>query len=454
MIKIKFLIVSFSIIIIGMSTSALPMENTNKGKTSTSLIPATVYSQDGTIGYKEFRLLNNKWGQPNAYQSIFSDGNGIIGWSWSNPGGGYNYPEIVIGTDFGTWNPSTYPLFPIQYGKINNWTVNVSWSYTRQPTDNWWDLGFDIYWMNSYLNVKYYNIMIWLQNYPANAESHDAFVKDVNDTFNTYEYYHDSRREGSQQVPWDCFILKNQSAKNGSIKINIKALTDNISTNEFYGSGSWYIPDIQFGNENTNGIGAIYISQFDMNINNYNVSLNRSENDTISASTLAMLRNMQLPIYPTTPTPTPIPTDTLMSTSTPTPIPTDTLMSTDTPMPTSTPTPIHTDHLMYTDTPMPTSTPTPIPTDHLMYTDTPMPTSTPTPIHTDHLMYTDTPMPTSTPTPIHTDTPTPTPTPTPIHTDTPTPTPTPTPIHTDTPTPTPTPTPIAVISGETNTESG
>ncbi len=112
---------------------------------------------------------------------------------------------------------------------------------------------------------------------------------------------------------------------------------------------------------------------------------------------------------PSTPTPTPEPTETVE----PTPAPTQTVEPTPTEEPTQ----------------EPTDTPTPEPTEEPTDTPTPTPTSTPerTPTEVPTATPTDTPTPTETPTPTPTDTPTPT--------ETPTATPTPTTAPPDTPTP-------------------
>jgi hypothetical protein len=220
------------------------------------------------IHYNEFVLYNNKWGQPSASQSIFSNSN-ILGWSWNNPGGGYNFPEFIIGTHFGGWSSSS-PLFPIQYKKINTWTVDMTWDYPQPPTGSFWNLGFDIYWMDSSFKNKNYNVMIWLQAHPSNAPGY--YVKDVSDGFNTYAYYHGSKSYG----PYDVFVLKNMPNPNkaASMTINIKALIETINNYQFSGSGEWYIPDIQLGNENIYSAGKTEITKFDMNLNDNIISLN------------------------------------------------------------------------------------------------------------------------------------------------------------------------------------
>jgi len=70
-----------------------------------------------------------------------------MGWSWNNPGGGWNYPEVTLGTDFGHWKPSTSPSFPVEIWNINTWTSEITYKYTTKPTGSWWNLAYDLYWM-------------------------------------------------------------------------------------------------------------------------------------------------------------------------------------------------------------------------------------------------------------------------------------------------------------------
>jgi hypothetical protein len=273
-------------------TTSVPVTGPVTGMISSS-------ATDATIKYKEFTLLNNKWGQPAATQSIFSyvnsAGNTILGWSWNNPGTGYNYPEFVIGTHFGGW-PSTSPSFPIQYKNVNTWTVDLAWDYPQPPTGSFWDLGFDIYWMDSSFKTKNYNIMIWPH---SSSYAPGQYVKDVSDGFNTYAYYHGSKSYG----PWDAFVLKNQPSAGGSMSINIKALINTISNSQFTGSGEWYIPDIQLGSENQNSAGKLEISKFDMNLNGNIINLN-------TGGTQVSIPNLASVAPNPTSTPVPNPTNT------------------------------------------------------------------------------------------------------------------------------------------------
>ncbi len=181
-----------------------------------------------TLDKGQFRLNNNKWGQANAAQSIFVNDD-IIGWSWNNPGGGYNYPEVIVGTNFGQWK-STSPYFPIQYKDVKTWNADITYKYTQKPTGSWWNLAFDIYWMDSKYKIKFYNIMIWFN---GNAKIGDPYIKDVDDGYNIYKYYH-----GNRSWPWDCFILKNQLSDPVvgvayTYKVNIKKLIDAINNDQF-----------------------------------------------------------------------------------------------------------------------------------------------------------------------------------------------------------------------------
>jgi hypothetical protein len=118
--------------------------------------------------------------------------------------------------------------------------------------------------------------MIWPQNYPSNALGSDTYVKDVSDGINTYAYYHDKRDQAGAIVPWDCFRLRNQPSGNGSIKIDVKALIDTIDSDEFSGSGEWYIPDIQLGSENKHSKGKAEINKFNMELNGHKINLNNN----------------------------------------------------------------------------------------------------------------------------------------------------------------------------------
>lgn len=193
-----------------------------------------------------------------------------MGWSWNNPGGGWNYPEVTVGTDFGHWKPSTSPSFPVKYGNINTWTSEITYKYTTKPTGSWWNLAYDLYWMSNSdgTGTKKYNIMIWIDTNAGTSSSCKA-GQDVSDGINTYTYCHDPSSKG---WPWDAFILKPKQSnpivgQTYTHKVNIKALIDTINNPEFTGHDAWYIPDTQLGSENENGVGAIEISKYILNVN-------------------------------------------------------------------------------------------------------------------------------------------------------------------------------------------
>jgi hypothetical protein len=232
------------------------------------------------LDINQFRLLNNKWGsddiETNVKQTIYIDTvNNIIGWQWNRPNpqlsscGTYpcpNYPEVIVGTNKGQWNPSTSPYFPVRYGDIDNWTVDLGWTYPIKPTgDN--NLAFDIYWMNPDYTTRYYNVMIWIQG------NYSQTNKIVTDGINEYYYFHESKQDGDGSRPWDCFQLKNQNKDMTNLSIDIKALLDTISNRRWdvEDRDNWMIPDIQLGNEVALNFGS---SSGRIEINKYNINLN------------------------------------------------------------------------------------------------------------------------------------------------------------------------------------
>lgn len=236
-----------------------------------------------TLDAGNFRLLNNKWGNPDATQSIFINDDNSVGWSWNHPADHlWNYPEITVGTQFWRWDPSTWSLFPLQYQNLNTATATIKYKFTQAPTvGSWWDLGFDIYWMNGKAGAtdKKYNIMIWIHG-------RQGFIKwpylgDVSDGYNTYSYYATGPTPG---VYWPraIFVLKNRDQipyepvqnQEYAITINIKALMNSITAPL---DGSWYIPDIQLGDENSGCIrattGTIEIDSYNLEVNGNTIAL-------------------------------------------------------------------------------------------------------------------------------------------------------------------------------------
>ncbi len=222
------------------------------------------------IPINNYVLMNNKWGNPNATQSIFNTGS-AVGFQWNN-GGGYNFPEIIAGSDRNC-SDNTWSSFPIQYNALNSCSVEITWKFTQKPPVNtWWMLGFDIYWMDNTTNCDYgkqYNVMIWIHGQQDLIG--DPYIKDVNDGFNTWSYY-----QGNRDWPWDCFILKNREQipyepvlnQEYTIKINIKALMNAVTRTL---NGGWYIPGLEFGTENSGDWGTtsgrIEISRYDIEVN-------------------------------------------------------------------------------------------------------------------------------------------------------------------------------------------
>ena len=152
------------------------------------------------------------------------------------------------------------------------------------------------------------------------------------------------------------------------------------------------------------------------------------------------------------PAETPVPEATPEPTETPTPEATPTAEPTETPAPTESPTPEATPTPEPTETPAPTEAPTPEATATPEPTESPTPEATPTPEPTEIPAPTETPTPEATPTPEPTETPAPTESPTPEATPTPEPTETPAPTETPTPEPTEAPTPEATPTPEPTPE--
>lgn len=301
-------------------------------------------TQNCEIDIGHFRLLNNRWGDPNnpnVISTIFVNDDTTIGWSWNNPQG-WIAPEVIVGTNFGWWNPSTWSVFPIQYKNLNSCSSSITWRFLQKPTTgSWWNLCFDLYWMDSETNSKsekHYNVMIWIHGLQEYAGV--PYIKDVNDGFNTYSYYSATNsnmlsnydyKPQQNAVPWDVFILKNRESipyepeinKQYSIAIDIKKLMSSVTRTL---DGNWWIPDLQLASEASNYTG-----------NDTNSNVLSSGKVQIDALTFEVNgQKISLGITPTI-TPTIIPTAT--PTVTPTIIPTVTPTITPTIIPTVTPTP-------------------------------------------------------------------------------------------------------------------
>ena len=257
----------------------------------TAIHAATSCNTNGcSLTTGNFRLDNNMWGSSGASQSIFTD-TGKLGWSWSNGGSGWNYPEVVAGTarycGSNTW-PS---VFPLQQKNLRSESANITWKFTQKPTTgSWWNLAFDLYWQSGTSGCdsgKVYNIMIWIHGKPNFAGS---LVKDnVSDGYNTYTVYTQSKG-----WPWYAFVLKNRDQiplepaanQQYSIKINIKALMDAMGTSI---NGNWYIPGIEFGSENSGSVGstsgAAEIDGYTLEVNGNVVSVGSTAGGTQASTT-------------------------------------------------------------------------------------------------------------------------------------------------------------------------
>lgn len=225
---------------------------------------------DGTIDYKQFRLECNKWGNPSATVCV-NDNNNAVGWRWSN-NGGWTYPDIYVGTNFCN-RPSTWSVFPIKWGDVTSWKIDLAWEYIENPTGEY-NLAFDIY-FSDVCNVpsgisdssKKMNPMIWLQAGGDLAYGVSGLPL-VSDGYNQY-YSEDI----PQPWPRKIFHLKDYINGNGSATIDVKKLCDTISGL----SSNWILTDIFLGNENTGGNGTgsgnIKITKYDIEINGQIISL-------------------------------------------------------------------------------------------------------------------------------------------------------------------------------------
>lgn len=244
----------------------------------------------------KFRLDNNLWGAPAASGSIFVTNN-IVGFSWNNNQRGYNYPEIIVGRNRNesntTW-PEAFPQTGMLWNQVKSCTATISYKFTQVPssTNNWWDLGFDNYWMgnntSSGTTNKKYNCMILIH---VSSSGLGRVLKDnLSDGYNTWTY----TCETGKAWPKYNMILKNrdkipnQPVLNQlyTIKIDIKALMDSIKGLPYniqcsqVGTGdisNLFFPGLEFGAENCGcggtSVGRIEISQFDIEVNGHTASL-------------------------------------------------------------------------------------------------------------------------------------------------------------------------------------
>jgi hypothetical protein len=224
----------------------------------TSICGYNEYLQTGS-----FWLYNNMWGNSSATQCVTTNSDGSVDLSWNNSSSGYNYPEIIAGTNFGQ-KTSSWPIFPIAYSNLTSCKCDITWKFPKVPSGTFWNFAFDIYWMNSSWSTKYYNIMIWIQ---YNAGPPGSYQKDVSDGHNVYRYYHGSKSYG----PYDVFVLKNMPPTTGtqSLTIDILALMKQVSGL----SGGWLIPDIQLGCENQGSSGTMEIVSYDLTMNGQTKSI-------------------------------------------------------------------------------------------------------------------------------------------------------------------------------------
>lgn len=221
-----------------------------------------------TFDVGQWRLINNKWSNSNANQSIYYDDvNKIVGWTW-NGNGNYNYPEIICGTDRGNWGAGTVPnMFPVKVSNITIMKLDITWNYPIKPTAvsgvDGGMFGLDIY-FGTGSPYHSLNFMVWIQTWnfvPGNVSQ----LADMNDGYNTYGHYAGTRQQGTDITPWHCFLLKNQPSTSGTatITIDLKKMIDSIPQI----NSSWSVPEIQLGNENNSGSGKVAITSLSANVN-------------------------------------------------------------------------------------------------------------------------------------------------------------------------------------------
>ncbi len=248
-------------------------------------------SQNCSYNIGNFTVINNKWGNSSATQSIFVNGN-TFGWEWDNPnGGGWNAPEIYAGTTRNC-GASTWNVFPLQYKNLSSASTQITWKYTKKPTvGSWWNFAFDIYWMNNTTQCdqrkdKMFNIMIWIHGKPEFAQGNGTLVRDnISDGNNTWSYY-EYQHPAPLDWPWRAFVLKNRDQipyepvlnQQYSITINIKALMNSITDASL--NGDWYVPGIELADENSGSLGSTVgrqeISSFCLEINGNQTCTNDS----------------------------------------------------------------------------------------------------------------------------------------------------------------------------------
>jgi hypothetical protein len=221
------------------------------------------------INKGHFEINNNEWGG-NTTQCVYDSP--VPGWNWKNNGSNVQYPSIVVGTNFCSWQ-STWGKFPIQWKNVNSWNITVEWEYPKQPSGDW-NLSFDIYfWDTSNCgddSHKKMNNMVWIQG-GGGLFYHTGNKITVDDK--TY-----SMDDPSAAWPRHNFILDNgPTATNskvlsaGSYTVDMKKLLATQSGLD----GNWYIDSIHFGNEYGNGSsGETHITKYIMEMNGETISLN------------------------------------------------------------------------------------------------------------------------------------------------------------------------------------
>lgn len=233
----------------------------------------------GTLFYKNYGLSNNKWGNPDAMTCVFYRTDEYIGTRWES-NKGLIAPGAVVGTNFCKWN-STWNKFPIKWKDVNTWEVETRWQWEQYPTTTF-NNSIDIYlvdWCNppSGRGPYHVNPMIWIQRGGAFSYNPGNYI--VNDGYN--DYYASTPGPAVEKEERIIYMLKNPPEKDGSVKINIKKLLDQMQTilEHFkrpfsYIDGNWVIPEMHMAIENGPYQGII--SKGKIFWTKYNVQLNGS----------------------------------------------------------------------------------------------------------------------------------------------------------------------------------
>ena len=230
--------------------------------------------------FKEFRLMNNKWSQPNAKQAVWYYDNNGLGWNWERSDtGAPNYPEFIVGMLPGENTGSTTPIFPIKVGDIKTWVANVGYEYLEKPAHIWdHNTGYDIYIVDPANNQKpkKSNFMVW-----AVGRYGRQYLGDVTDGINVYEYHYKPPyfADSFQYFQWHGYILKDQTNyyPKGTLIVDLKRLLDitreKDRNNGLIWNPNWLIRGTEFGTECYGSKGKVKVDMFEMELNGQKIDL-------------------------------------------------------------------------------------------------------------------------------------------------------------------------------------